>query len=141
MAMRMIFIAKCLQMGDVRLVLKYEHYSYASKGITFCSRAVHTRCTRDQGKCEFHGCIPSQCLQDGRLDSQPCSTTEDHCWSMLPEHLTPPPIMPNGSIAQINKLPHGFFGDKPIWPVESNEAEASPEGGELRGNQQIFLSC
>ena len=130
----MIFIANRLQMGDVHLVLMYRHYPDASKGIKTCSRAVHTCCARDQGKCEFHGCIPSHCPQDGRLDSKPGRTTDDHCWSKLlePLHPHPPAMMPNGSsIAQINKLSHGFFGDKPIWPVASNETETSPEGVEL----------
>lgn len=41
------------------------------------------------------------------------------------------PIMPNGSEAQINKLPPGVLGDKPIWPVASDKAETSPRGVEL----------
>lgn len=72
------FIANCLQMGGGHLILKCRHDSSVSKGISPCTRAVHTCCATDQGKCEFHGCIPFQCPQDGRPDSQPGSTTEDH---------------------------------------------------------------
>lgn len=129
------FIANFLQTG---VVLKYRCCSGASKGNSPCSRSAHTCCSRDPASVNFLAVsLPSALRMEGQTPSLaiPLKITVRLCCqstSHTPHtHTSRTPFAP----------PHGFFGEKPIWPVVSDEAETSPQGVELRGNQQSSLSC
>lgn len=141
MAMKMIFIANCLQMVDVHLVLKYRHYSPASRAAHPVPGQFTPAVPETRAGVSFMALSLSQCPQGWKARLPTCW---NHWGSplglLMPESLKCPLMVPNGSTAQINKLPHWCFGDKPIWPVVSGiKNNLSSEGTVPKGKEDDLI--